>query len=77
MTYFTTEQIAEMICSESIQNQGYVQPYGNYPDGLNLEEYCVSQNRVTRWVQVAINNLTGEIVDFHVSDDEEDSWKVG
>lgn len=71
---YTTEQIWDMIRGERTQNEGTVAPYGNYTRGLNLEEYHVDG----KWVQVALDPcIGGEIVDFHVSDVEEDEWQVG
>jgi hypothetical protein len=75
---FTIEQIEEMICGERVENSDTIAPYGNYTDGLNLEEYFVSNRGVTRWIQVARDpRIGGDIVEFHVSDDEEDHWIVG
>jgi hypothetical protein len=75
---FTIEQIEEMICGERVENSHTIAPYGNYTDGLELEEYCVTQRGVTRWVQVARDpRIGGDIVEFHVSDEERDSWIVG
>lgn len=74
---FTSEQIADMIFSEIADYEDFVAPYGNFTDGLILEEFCVTRHNVTYWVQVATDKRTGEIVDFHVSDEERLTWMVG
>lgn len=77
---YTVDEIWEMIRGECVQNYGRVDPYGNHPDGLELEEYCIGFHGTSDklWIQVALDPaIGGEIVDWYVSEEEEDSWRVG
>jgi hypothetical protein len=77
---YTKEEIWDMIRGERLENCGRVDPYGNYTMGLDLEEYCIgrSYTRDKLWIQVALDpSIGGEIVDWYVSEEEQDSWRVG
>jgi hypothetical protein len=77
---YTKEEIWDLIRGERVENQGKIAPYGNHSDGLNLEEYCIAFHGTTDklWIQVALDPaIGGEIIDWYVSEEEEDSWRVG
>lgn len=77
---YTCEEIGDMIRGERVENQGSVPPYGNHDMGLELEEYCIGFHATSDklWIQVALDpSIGGEIVDWYVSEEEEDSWRVG
>jgi hypothetical protein len=76
---YTVDEIWDLIRGERVENRGSVPPYGNRTMGLDLEEYCIRcQSGDNLWIQVALDPaIGGEIVDWYVSEEEEDSWRVG
>ena len=79
MEQYTKEEIWDLIRGERVENQGRVAPYGNHDMGLDLEEYCIRyRSGDNLWIQVALDpSIGGEIVDWYVSEEEQDSWRVG
>ena len=67
-------EISELVAGLAPVNQRTTLPEGNYPSGLVLEEYRIGR----RWLQVACDPaIGGEVVEYHWSALEEDTWQVG
>ena len=67
-------EISELVADLAPVNQRKTPPEGNFPRGLELEEYRIGR----RWLQIARNPaIGGEVVEFHWSDSEEQTWLVG
>lgn len=67
-------EISELVAGLAPVNQRTTPPEGNYPSGLELEEYRMGR----RWLQIARDPaIGGEVVEYHWSEFEEQTWRVG
>lgn len=69
----TSSEIWEMISGSSAVTTDTLDAYGNYTSGLVLEEYYVHG----QWVQIAINPNINDIVEWEITDEQDEAWLVG
>lgn len=69
----TSNEVWEIISGESPRVIGRVAPYGNYREGLVLEEYAVGGG----YLQVAFDPGINDPVQWEFTDELLDRWLVG
>ena len=69
----TSNDVWEAISGLSPRATGKVVPYGNYREGLVLEEYAVAGG----YLQVAFDPGINDPVDWEFTDELLDTWLVG